>query len=132
MAKGFRSNDTWRRTGYTGRTISHIKVGDVIKCFRNVEAEFSVGKRRNYYKDDWYKDGTASTIRQRRNVLSCRLLVTGVYDHYILVKDMDKARDDTLCMGDLVLLGLEPGFEGYDKKVHEIKPPVPMQLKGRW
>lgn len=129
MARGFGERDVWRRTGYTGRKLSHVKVGDIIKCFRNVEAEFSVGKRRMYYKDKTYKDGTASTIKERRRVLPCRLIVTHVYDFYICVRDLDKDRTDTLDFGDLVMLGVEPAFEGYSVKEHRINHPVPWQVK---
>lgn len=131
MAKWFRSNDTWRHEGYTGRTISHVKVGDVIECYRNVQAEFSVGKRRNYYKSKYYSDGNNSKMVESRKRLKCRLRVVKVYPFFIQVEDMDKQWHDTLDFGDLVFLGIEPGFEGYSDKEHRLKEPLPWQLHSK-
>ena len=133
MGKGFKTNDVWRKTGFTERKVSKVKAGDVINCYRRL-APAQIGSdmshRNIYLKSDRMKDkyGNYNILK---NVVSAKVIVTKVYDHYICIRDLDTGRDDTLNMGDLVLLGIEPSFLGGDIKEHAIKYPLPVQLHGR-
>ena len=56
----------------------------------------------------------------KRNIRKCRFMITGVENFYVYIHDLDTHEDDTLNMGDLVEMEIEPEFLGKDISEHYI------------